>query len=1405
MLLTVLFGMGSSTAWATTYKLTKVTSVSAGNKYVFEQNSHVLNNSVSSSALQTTGTYSTTGLAGTESYIWELESATGGFYLKNVSLNSNQYLNNASKTNMSLGSKSSIWTIAFTDDVALISNKSNSDRFLGDAGGASPNNTYKAYATGNLSSYPHDFTVYLVEEEVLAFTITAQSNNNTYGTVSLDGAVITGSPNSGYRYASPAYTVTVGTATVAQSGDAFTVTPSSDCTVQINFEAIPTHTATFSVNGNITPQVFQEGADIEFPSNPSAISSKVFRGWVTTPIVGTTDEAPAFVNTATQTMGENDVTYYAVFAEVIEGEETDQSITIDANEHSAGFPTSYAASDNYTLSGKSFNITQAYDSGEKLQWRAAGNSNGTGTMYNNDALQNIQSIVLTYDAGDSNKNFSINIGDAANPTSGTSITPSTSGNVYTFDCSLYNKDYFVLTNGDYAGYVTSIKINYKTGTPDTYSAYCTTVVAAAVEKPAISVTSPFTISTTVTMSCETGGATIYYTLDGTEPTSGSTEYTAPFNITATTTIKAIAIKGLDESGVTTVTATKQLAENTITVTGGNEQTIDLGESESELTLVATATNGATVVFTVDNENTTLTEDDDFLLDGSTVEIYTANTGVIVLKANAAGDDDYAAATEVTVTVNVINSNAPGTVKNPYTVAQAIAATPGSGTLENVYISGIVSEFFGDDIMDDGTNYRYYISDDGTTTTQLLVYKGKKNSTEDFSSAADLLVGDVVTIYGGLTLYKGDAEVAAGNYIVSRVTKTDSDLTLTSSDEVELERTSANANPTSDITWTTSSTGAITCVSSNDAVATVTNAGVITAVGEGSATITISQAADEDYKAGQTTVTVNVTDNRSAVVTGIDLPAAQKTLTVGDANEFAPTGTIDGGFLGTLVYTYATSNASVVAVADNLFSAEAPGTADITITVTPTSGNADSYKQASQVVAVTVNGTNSISLDLTSKTQAYGAGAFDITATVPTANYDGTVTAESSNLNVATVSVDGTTVTVTPVAVGDATITVTAGAGTYYLDPASTTCEVTVTAPEGSGTAKAAGNLVLFGESFGDNEGSARTWNDSYSVKSGVAAVYSGITGYEVSNVKQGKNTTGSTKSGLNQSSSGTDAYIIIGPLDVADYSNMTLSYQWKAASVKETYTTSAYYKTSAEGEFTEIDGGTGDGATTFVERSYAVPAAAQVSTLYLKIVWNTSNSQAIIDEVQLTTPSSSTEAVKLNSYGYATFCSVYPLDGTQTGDYSLWTVTDVDGTVITFTKVTGAFEGGQGVLVKGAAGATVNIPSVDSDVELTGNLLIGTTAPTFVAAGAVYGLSGETFVPSNAAGNIPAGKAYLTAASVSEAKALTFVFVDETTGITETRPATREEVESIFNLGGQRMSKLQRGINIVNGRKVLVK
>ncbi len=63
----------------------------------------------------------------------------------------------------------------------------------------------------------------------------------------------------------------------------------------------------------------------------------------------------------------------------------------------------------------------------------------------------------------------------------------------------------------------------------------------------------------VTITCPTEGAAIYYTTNGTTPSISSTVYNAPFAISGTTTVKAVAIKDGNSSDITT----KELAPNTV--------------------------------------------------------------------------------------------------------------------------------------------------------------------------------------------------------------------------------------------------------------------------------------------------------------------------------------------------------------------------------------------------------------------------------------------------------------------------------------------------------------------------------------------------------------------------------------------------------------------------------------------------------------------------------------------------------------------------------------------------------------------------------------------------------------------------------------------------------------------------
>lgn len=143
------------------------------------------------------------------------------------------------------------------------------------------------------------------------------------------------------------------------------------------------------------------------------------------------------------------------------GGSTPDPIVLNAD--TDGMPAAYGnanAFDDATLEGYAFKIQQVYATGGKLQWRASGNKNGTGTMYNADAMPaGITSIVIVYNSSDANKNHTVKIGSSANPTSSTTITPSTSGSTYTFAGDGSSK-YFVITNGANAGYIDSITINF---------------------------------------------------------------------------------------------------------------------------------------------------------------------------------------------------------------------------------------------------------------------------------------------------------------------------------------------------------------------------------------------------------------------------------------------------------------------------------------------------------------------------------------------------------------------------------------------------------------------------------------------------------------------------------------------------------------------------------------------------------------------------------------------------------------------------------------------------------------------------------------------------------------------------------------------------------------------------------
>ena len=102
----------------------------------------------------------------------------------------------------------------------------------------------------------------------------------------------------------------------------------------------------------------------------------------------------------------------------------------------------------------------------------------------------------------------------------------------------------------------------------------------------------------------------------------------------------------------------------------------------------------------------------------------------------------------------------------WTVAQARAAIDAGTDLNNKYATGIVSEIVTEYSSQYG-NISYNISDDGLTTSdQLQAYRGKSYNGDNFTSADDIQVGDVVVVCGTLKKYNSTYEFDQNNQLVS---------------------------------------------------------------------------------------------------------------------------------------------------------------------------------------------------------------------------------------------------------------------------------------------------------------------------------------------------------------------------------------------------------------------------------------------------------------------------------------------------------------------------------------------------------------------------------------------------------------------------------------------------------------
>ena len=155
----------------------------------------------------------------------------------------------------------------------------------------------------------------------------------------------------------------------------------------------------------------------------------------------------------------------------------------------------------------------------------------------------------------------------------------------------FNRYPFTLSYAGYDAYITKVTIEVQKDISEESPA-----------APVITGNNNFTESTQVTINAESG-ATVYYTTDGSTPTKQSNEYTAPFTLTETTTVKAIAVKGSLSSDVAEATFTKdsggqgEVKPNAPTINGTTEFT-----ESTQVTI--NAESDATVYYTTDGSTPT---------------------------------------------------------------------------------------------------------------------------------------------------------------------------------------------------------------------------------------------------------------------------------------------------------------------------------------------------------------------------------------------------------------------------------------------------------------------------------------------------------------------------------------------------------------------------------------------------------------------------------------------------------------------------------------------------------------------------------------------------------------------------------------------------------------------------------
>ena len=263
--------------------------------------------------------------------------------------------NNSTKlaANAKASTNSYKWTISFSGNNVSIANVETTNRYIK---GYNTNKDFRAYATGNGS----DVQLYKkVTASANATSVTIDdsnlSNTNLFDGTAAGSLSATVKDKDGQDISGATVTWTsenTSVATIANNG-AVTLVAAGTTKITASYAGVsgtydasyanytltvtyvPRYTASFNVNGTVTTSAeYTEDEAIVFPTDPTSINGFTFVGWCEN--VVTDGNKPTFVTSAT--MGDDDITFYAVFAVgTASGEYTYEKLSSDAFDTNATY------------------------------------------------------------------------------------------------------------------------------------------------------------------------------------------------------------------------------------------------------------------------------------------------------------------------------------------------------------------------------------------------------------------------------------------------------------------------------------------------------------------------------------------------------------------------------------------------------------------------------------------------------------------------------------------------------------------------------------------------------------------------------------------------------------------------------------------------------------------------------------------------------------------------------------------------------------------------------------------------------------------------------------------------------------------------------------------------------------